>query len=124
MNVRGFLFIMIVSFSFAGNSIFMKLGMNRIGKFTPGVGECLPFLMKVISSPFVLLGCALGILGTLFYLDLLSKYPLTLVYPSLSLVYIMVALAGILFLGEKVTLINWAGIVLICLGVGVISIRG
>lgn len=124
MNVRGFLFIMIVSFSFAGNSIFMKLGMNRIGKFTPNAGGFIPFLLKVITSPFVLLGCALGILGTLFYLDLLSKYPLNLVYPSISLVYILVALAGILFLGEKVTLLNWAGIVLICTGVGVISIKG
>jgi drug/metabolite transporter (DMT)-like permease len=123
MNARGVLFIIIVSLSFAGNSIFMKLGMNRVGKFVSGQHALLPFLLKVITSPFVLMGCVFGILGTLFYLDLLSKYPLNLVYPSLSLVYILVALAGILFLGEKVTLLNWTGIILVCIGVGVISIK-
>jgi drug/metabolite transporter (DMT)-like permease len=124
MNARGIFFIIIVSLGFAGSSICMKLGMNRLGKFTLGSGEYLPFLLRVITSPFVLLGCALGIVGTLFYLDLLSKYSLNLVYPSLSLVYILVAVAGILFLGEKITLLNWAGILLICVGVGVISIKG
>ena len=101
----------------------MKLGMNNVGKFVSGKQAILPYLLKVITSPFVLIGCVLGILGTLFYLDLLSKYPLNLVYPSLSLVYILVALAGILFLGEKVTLLNWTGIVLVCIGVAVISIK-
>jgi drug/metabolite transporter (DMT)-like permease len=114
MNARGLFFILIVSLGFAGSSVCMKIGMNRVGKFTPGMGE----------SPFVLLGCALGIIGTLFYLDLLSKYALNLVYPSLSLVYILVAVAGILFLGEKITVLNWAGILLICIGVGIISIKG
>jgi len=123
MNIRGLLFILIVSVFFAGNSIFMKLGMNRVGKFVAAPGEYLPFVIKIVTSPFILLGCVAGILGTIFYLDLLSKYSLNLVYPSLSLVYILVALAGILFLGEKVTLLNWMGIVLICAGVGVISIK-
>ena len=123
MNTRGLLFILIVSIFFAGNSIFMKVGMNRVGKFVAAPGEYLPFVLRVVTSPFILLGCVAGIIGTLFYLDLLSKYSLNLVYPSLSLVYILVALAGILFLGERVTLLNWVGIVLICIGVGVISIK-
>lgn len=124
MNVRGLLFILIVSLGFAGSSVCMKIGMNRVGKFTPGMGDYLPYLLKVGTSPFVLLGCLLGIIGTLFYLNLLSKYALNLVYPSLSLVYILVAVAGILFLGEKITVLNWAGILLICIGVGIISVKG
>jgi drug/metabolite transporter (DMT)-like permease len=124
MNSRGIFFIIIVSLAFAGSSVFMKLGMNRIGKFDVSLSGAVPFLLKVIVSPQVLLGMILGIVGTLFYLDLLSKYALNLVYPSLSLVYILVALAGIFFLGERITFANWAGILLICAGVGFISIKG
>lgn len=123
MNLRGIFFIFLVSLGFAGSSIFMKLGMNRIGKCNFSLSECFPFIIKIVTSPFILLGIVSAILGTFFYLDLLSKYSLNLVYPSLSLVYILVALAGILFLGEQVTLLNWGGIVLICAGVGMISMK-
>ena len=113
MNVRGILFVVIVSIGFSASSVLMKLGMNKFGKLHLCFREYFPFLLKIITSPLYPDGNSCVDLATFFYLDLLSKYELNFVYPSFGLVYIFVALAGILFFGERVTIVTWMGIFLI-----------
>jgi drug/metabolite transporter (DMT)-like permease len=124
MNAKGFLFAIIVSLGYAGSSVLLKFGMNKMGKSTlASVSDYVPFLLKSVMSPYILLGLLVTLLSTIFYLDLLSKYTLNLVYPLLSLMYIFVAIGGILFLGERLTLLNWLGIAFICAGVGILSLK-
>ena len=124
MNAKGFLFVVIVSLGFAASSVLLKLGLNRLGKCPlTTLADYMPFLAKTIVSPYILLGLLVTLLSTVFYLDLLSRYSLNLVYPLLSLMYIFAAIGGILFLEERLTILNWLGIVFICTGVGIISIK-
>jgi multidrug transporter EmrE-like cation transporter len=46
---------------------------------------------------------------------------LSMVYPMVSIGYIAVAVASYFWLGETVTLVRWAGILVICAGVVMIS---
>lgn len=55
------------------------------------------------------------------WLVVLSKTEVSAAYPLLSIGYIIAAAIGFLFLGENVTLLRVAGILVICLGVVIIS---
>jgi drug/metabolite transporter (DMT)-like permease len=77
---------------------------------------------------FVTLPIWLGILSliTFFvaYMLVLSWADYSFVQPVSSVAYGVVALLGWLVLGEKVSLLRWAGIAVICLGVFVVSRTG
>jgi multidrug transporter EmrE-like cation transporter len=55
------------------------------------------------------------------WLAALSKAPVSVAYPMLSLGYVVVAAASALWLGESLTLMKVFGIALICAGVLVVS---
>jgi multidrug transporter EmrE-like cation transporter len=55
------------------------------------------------------------------WLAALSKAPVSVAYPMLSLGYVVVAAVGALWLGEHLNLAKVAGIVLICGGVFLVS---
>lgn len=123
MNVQGFLFTVLVSLGFAASSVLLKVGMNKLGRVNLTLQDAVPLVLRAATSPYIVLGLLVSLLATLFYLDLLSKYALNYVFPLLSLMYIFVAIAGIVFLGEQLSLLNWIGILFICIGVGFISIK-
>ena len=50
----------------------------------------------------------------------LSVADYSYVQPAAALSYVLVAVLGVLILGEKVSPLHWAGIVVICLGVSFI----
>ena len=50
----------------------------------------------------------------------LSMADYSFVQPAAALSYFVIAVLGVLVLGEKVSPLHWAGIVVICLGVSVI----
>lgn len=68
-------------------------------------------------SPFVFVGLFVYVLSTVLWLVLLTKVPLSFLYPLLSVGYILVLLIGWLGFKEKVTFLRWYGVVLICLGI-------
>ena len=49
---------------------------------------------------------------------MLSWFPVSFVIPATSLAYVAGAFGAKLFLGEQLNVTRWAGIFLICLGVG------
>ena len=55
------------------------------------------------------------------WLAALSKAPVSVAYPMLSLGYVVVAAASALWLGESLTLMKVLGIALICAGVLLVS---
>src|SRR6202051_2132053 len=52
------------------------------------------------------------------FLTMLSWFPVSFVIPATSLAYVAGAFGAKLFLGEQLNGTRWAGILLICLGVG------
>src|SRR5580692_13111661 len=90
------------------------------------LGEVHDFHPRAIIS-FVLRALRVGWLwiGVLFmtasffsFLAMLSWFPVSFVIPATSLAYVAGAFGAKIFLGEQLNGSRWAGIVLICLGVG------
>ena len=99
--------------------LLMKKGMILFGAFP--VSE-LPFkVIPMILNPYVFLGLATFAVSSVFWLVILSRLELSLVYPFVSVAYIVVALFSMIFFKENVTIVRWLGIFTICVGVFLIS---
>ena len=77
--------------------------------------------ITVLFQPWVTLGVLLLILWMLSRMALLSWADLSYVLPLTSVGYVLVALAGRVFLNERITPLRWSGIVLIVAGVALVS---
>ncbi|NQT29798.1 MAG: EamA family transporter [Candidatus Saganbacteria bacterium] len=99
--------------------LLMKKGMMQFGAFP--IKELLSHLIPMFLNPFVFFGFACFGLSSIFWLVVLSRLPLSLVYPMVSVAYVLVAFASMIFFKESVSLARWMGIGIIILGVILIS---
>lgn len=91
---------------------FLKYGIKQLGNFS---GKDL--ILHAVLNPFVILGMFCYGVGMLTWFAVLSKFDLSVAYPALSLGYIAILIISALFLGESITLLKVAGILLIMGGV-------
>lgn len=76
------------------------------------LGLVLPLLRQ-----FYMIGSGLCFAATAFcWLYMLKRYPFSMVYPMLSLAYVMGMLAAVVFFHEQIPLTRWIGIALIMAG--------
>jgi drug/metabolite transporter (DMT)-like permease len=101
--------------------LLLKSGMNRHGELNVSFSTLIPTAVKLFTSPFVVGGFVFVFSGALFWLAVLSRWPLSLAYPLLSISYIIGIIASVLILKEKVNTIQIAGVFVIILGVFLIS---
>jgi drug/metabolite transporter (DMT)-like permease len=66
---------------------------------------------------YFLLGCCIYFFGAFFMIFLLKYLDLSLLYPLLSLSFIWTLLLAVFFLGEKITIFQFSGTLLVMLGV-------
>jgi drug/metabolite transporter (DMT)-like permease len=77
----------------------------------------LRFFFRAFTSPTAWLGIGSLILFFVAYVLVLSWADYSYVQPASALSYGLVALLAVIALNEKVTLIRWGGVLMICLGV-------
>lgn len=99
--------------------LLMKKGMMIFGSFP--VNQMLQNIFPMFLNPFIFFGFACFAASSLFWLVVLSRLELSFVYPMVSVAYVIVALASLIFFKENVTLLRWVGISVIILGVFLIS---
>lgn len=73
-------------------------------------------MFNIITNKYILLGLLLYGSAFFLWLSAMSTLEISFMYPMLSLAYVLTAALAFVFLGEEVTLIRWAGIVLVMLG--------
>jgi len=118
-----------VSFSFlmagvllnAAAQLFLKAGTNRIGEFAFSLENVMPIGMKVASSPFILSGLACYGVSVVVWILGLSRVPVSIAYPMLSVGYIVNAFAAWFLFGESVTAQKLVGIGFIVAGVFLVA---
>jgi len=104
-----------------GNVLLGK-GMKSIGAVASlNSADTLHALALLARSGFIWLG--VGSLLAFFVANMLvlSRADYSFVQPASATAYGMVALLGHFFLGEVVTPVRWAGVLIICLGVLVVG---
>ena len=77
---------------------------------------------KLITNWRLMLGGLLYLISTVPFLIAVKYEDISLLYPFVSTSYIWVVLMSIFFLGEKMNLWKWFGIVLILIGVSFIGL--
>lgn len=93
----------------------MKL-LGEVNDFRPRA--ILSFVLRALRVGWLWFGVLLMALSFFSFLTMLSWFPVSFVIPATSLAYVAGAFGAKIFLGEKLNATRWAGIVLICLGVG------
>jgi len=78
-------------------------------------------MLALAFSPPLMGGLVLFGFSILAWLVVLSRLPVSIAYPMASLGYVVAALLGVVFLREPVHVLQIVGIVVICLGVGLIA---
>jgi len=104
-----------------GNVLLGK-GMKRIGAATSwDPAGMLLFLLQLSRSGLIWTGvaCLMGFFAA--YMLVLSWADYSYVQPASAMAYGMVALFGHFLLGEAVTPVRWAGVLIICAGVLVVG---
>jgi len=105
----------------AAAQLVLKKGMTDIGHFSFTLENLLPIGLKVAMNPFVILGVVFYVVSLAVWLMVLSRVDVSYAYPLLSVGYIVAALAGKYFFHEPLGLVRWAGIIIICIGVFLIT---
>ena len=113
------LVVLMVAASSTGD-IFLKQGMERIPVQLDAASLGSAFAQTVASGQ-IWLGIACLLISFVLYMMLLSWADYSYVMPVSSFGYAVVALLAVLVLGESVTVGRWAGVALICVGVGLVG---
>ena len=79
-------------------------------------------ILSAVSQPFILAGIFCYIASMGIWLVVLSRLPVSVAYPMLSLGYVITAMFGYLLFGEQLGLSKILGILIIILGVFVLTI--
>jgi drug/metabolite transporter (DMT)-like permease len=101
--------------------LLMKKGLNHTGIYDVNLGNVAEFAIRNAASPLVWLGIFVFILNFFVWIVILSRVDLSIAMPVGSTSYIFVPIVAMIFLREDVSLLRWAGIILIALGIHFVS---
>ena len=121
LRLKTYIFlVLIVLFSSSGN-IFLSQGMKQIGAVRVGSAmDLVGLFARIFSNGWIWMGIAALLLFLACFMVVLSWADYSFVAPASASVYIMVPLVGHFLLGEKVPPLHWVGIMIICVGVGLV----
>ena len=110
MTLVNFAFILTGVLLNAGAQLLLKAGTNAR-----------PLGIALAIEPHILAGLACYVVSVVVWVIALSKVPVSIAYPMLSIGYVVNAIAAYYLLGEAVTPMRIAGIGIIIVGVFVVA---
>ena len=120
LRAKTLVFVVLMVAASSVGDIFLKQGMDRIPVQLDAASLGSAFAQTVASGR-IWMGIACLLVSFVLYLMLLSWADYSYVMPISSFGYAVVALLAVLVLGESVTAGRWAGVALICVGVGLVG---
>jgi drug/metabolite transporter (DMT)-like permease len=90
-----------------------KMGLEKVELH----GSVIAKFFQIVFSPLILLGFALYIIATVVWMYLLSKFPMSYLYPLQSLAYIISLFVGLFVFKEIIPVTRWIGTIVILFGV-------
>ena len=101
--------------------LLLKFGMNRFGVLHLQPATLLPTLVRVFTQPMIILGFLFVFGASIFWLAVISRVHLSFADPMLALGYVVTAFLARLLFQEAISPARWAGILVICVGVVLVS---
>jgi drug/metabolite transporter (DMT)-like permease len=110
------LFLVVVSGT--GGEICVTRAMKHVGEVTDFRPlAVIRVILRAMKLPWMWVGISMMALAFFSLLAVLSIENVSFVVPVTALNYAAGALGGKFFLGERVTLRRWAGVLIVCIGV-------
>ncbi len=106
-----------------GGELCVARTMQAVGPATDlRPGALIRLILRALQNGWMWLGFLLMAVGFFSLLEMFSLENVSFVVPVTALSYGFGALGGKVFLREQVTRKRWAGVLLVCLGVGLVLI--
>lgn len=101
--------------------LLLKAGTNRIGHFDFSLNNALPIGWQLATNPYIFGGLSCYVVSVVVWILALSRVPVSIAYPMLSIGYVVNALAAWWLFGESLTTMRIAGIGIIIVGVYLVT---
>ena len=105
----------------AGAQLLLKAGTNAVGQFEYSFANVLPIGIRLFTEPHIFGGLCCYVISVAVWIAGLSRVPVSVAYPMLSLGYVVNAVLAYYLFGEAVTLQKSLGIVFIIIGVFLVA---
>lgn len=105
----------------AGAQLLLKAGMSQIGHFEFTMANAMPIGLKIMGNPPIVTGLLLYVISVGLWLLVLSRVPVSMAYPMVSLGYVVTAIAAYYLFGEPLTSLRILGIFIIIAGVYLVA---
>lgn len=99
----------------------LKAGVNTIGHFEFSLANAWPVGTQLALQPHILGGLFCYVVSVGVWIMALSRVPVSVAYPMLSIGYVINAAVAALWLGEALSVSRMVGIGIIILGVLVVA---
>ena len=115
--------LLVIMVAGTGGELCVARAMQEVGPATDlRPGGLIRLILRALQNGWMWLGFLLMAVGFFSLLEMLSLENVSFVVPVTALSYGFGALGGKVFLREQVTRKRWAGVLLVCLGVGLVLI--
>ncbi len=121
MTSSAFAFLLTGVLLNAGAQLLLKAGTNALGVISLTRENWWDMLWKMGTQGHFVAGVACYMVSLLVWIMGLSRVPVSVAYPMLSLGYVINAVAAYYLFGESVTMTRWLGIGFIVLGVWLVA---
>ena len=105
----------------AAAQLLLKAGTNAIGHFEFHLDNVLPVGMKIAFEPHILGGLACYGISVVVWIMALSRVPVSIAYPMLSIGYVVNAIAAFYLFNEPLAGQKLLGIGFIVIGVWLVA---
>ena len=105
----------------AAAQLLLKAGTNAVGHFEFAAANIVPIGWRLATEPHIMGGMACYVLSLAVWIVGLSRVPVSVAYPMLSIGYVVNVLAAWWLFGESITPMKIAGIGFIIIGVWLIA---
>ena len=121
MSVAAMAFLMAGVLLNAAAQLLLKAGTNVLGVLSLTRDTWPDTLLKMATQGYFALGIACYGISVFVWILGLSRVPVSIAYPLLSVGYVVNAIAAYYLFGEAVTLTRWLGIGFIVVGVTLVA---
>ena len=121
MNPIAFALILTGVLLNAAAQLLLKAGTNAVGHFEFHLDNLVPIGTKIALQPFIIGGMACYAVSLVVWIMALSRVPVSLAYPMLSIGYVINAIVAFYWFGEPLAMQKMLGIGFIVVGVVLVA---